>query len=94
MVIDAKGQGCPKPVMMAEETLGKISEGVVEVLVDNEASANNLAWFAKNNAHFSETVREGTVWRVKIVKGYVCSAPAASEELKEEKKGPACCHWD
>ena len=86
MVIDAKGQGCPKPVMMAEEALGKISEGVVEVLVDNEASADNLAWFAKNNAHFSETVKEGTDWRVKIVKGYVCAAPAASEELKEEKK--------
>ncbi len=34
MVIDAKGQACPKPVLMAEEALSKISEGIVEILVD------------------------------------------------------------
>ncbi|MBA4374526.1 MAG: sulfurtransferase-like selenium metabolism protein YedF [Thermodesulfovibrio sp.] len=76
MVIDARDQGCPKPVMMAEEALSKITEGIVEVIVDNEASADNLAWFAKNNAFFSETTRDGRDWRVKIVKGYAC-APAA-----------------
>jgi len=29
--------------MMAEEALLKITEGIVEVIVDNEASADNLA---------------------------------------------------
>jgi selenium metabolism protein YedF len=86
MTIDARGLGCPKPVMMAEEALAKVSEGVVEVLVDNEASADNLAWFAKNNTYFSETVKEGADWRVKIVKGYVCAAPVPSEGPKDEKK--------
>jgi len=37
MRIDARGMDCPKPVIMAEEALTKISEGVVDVLVDNEA---------------------------------------------------------
>lgn len=86
MVIDARGQGCPKPVMMADEALKKMAEGVVEVLVDNEASADNLAWFAKNNAFYSETAKEGADWRVRIVKGYVCAAPAVSEGLNDEKK--------
>ena len=86
MVIDARGQGCPKPVMMAEEALAKVSEGIVEVLVDNEASADNLAWFAKNNSYFSETAREGNDWRVKIVKGYVCAAPAAKVEPEAPEK--------
>jgi selenium metabolism protein YedF len=86
MIIDARGQGCPKPVMMAEEALAKLSEGIVEVLVDNEASADNLAWFAKNNAYFSETAREGNDWRVKIVKGYVCAAPAAKDEPEAPEK--------
>lgn len=82
MIIDARDQGCPKPVMMADEALSKITEGIVEVLVDNEASADNLAWFAKNNAFFSETIKEGRDWRVKIVKGYACqpsATPATSQ---------------
>jgi len=86
MIIDARGQGCPKPVMMAEEALVKVSEGTIEVLVDNEASADNLAWFAKNNACYSEIVKQGTDWRVKIVKGYVCATPAVKDGPKTPEK--------
>lgn len=85
MVIDARAQGCPKPVMMAQEALSKIWEGIVEVIVDNEASADNLEWFAKNNAFFSETTRDGKDWRVKIVKGYAC-APAETTKAPEADK--------
>ena len=87
MVIDARGMGCPKPVMMAEDALAKITEGIVEVAVDNEASADNLAWFAKSNALYSETVREGTDWKVKIVKGYACAPAPAAEEARESDRG-------
>ncbi|HTR44231.1 MAG TPA: sulfurtransferase-like selenium metabolism protein YedF [Thermodesulfovibrionales bacterium] len=86
MIIDARNQGCPKPVMMAEEALSKITEGIVEVIVDNKASADNLAWFAKSNAFFSETVRDGQDWRVKIVKGYACAPATAIEDLPEARK--------
>jgi selenium metabolism protein YedF len=79
MIIDARDQGCPKPVMMAEEALSKITEGIVEIIVDNEGSADNLAWFAKSNAFYSETTREGRDWKVKIVKGYTC-APATEKQ--------------
>ncbi len=83
MVIDARDQGCPRPVMMAEEALSKIAEGIVEVIVDNEASADNLELFAKGNAFFSDTVRQGKDWRVKIVKGYAC-APAPETQKAPE----------
>jgi selenium metabolism protein YedF len=86
MVIDARDQGCPKPVMMAEEALLKIKEGIVEVIVDNEASADNLAWYAKNNAFFSETIKDGTDWRVKIVKGYACAPVTATDKTAEAEK--------
>lgn len=102
MLIDARGQGCPKPVMMAEEALSKIGEGIVNVLVDNEDSALNVAGFAAQNGMFAETAREGKDWKVKIVKGYTCkpiaersSAPGGedkgegkirSAESKELKK--------
>ncbi len=83
MVIDARDQGCPKPVMMAEEALSKVTGGIVEVIVDNEASADNLALFAKSNAFLSHAVREGKDWRVKIVKGYAC-APALETQKAPE----------
>ncbi|MDA8238788.1 MAG: sulfurtransferase-like selenium metabolism protein YedF [Nitrospiraceae bacterium] len=86
MVIDARGQGCPKPVMMAEEALSKIKEGIAEVIVDNEASADNLEWFAKSNAFYSETVRDGNEWRVKIVKGYACAPATAAQKAQATEK--------
>ena len=86
MVIDARDQGCPKPVMMAEEALSKITEGIIEVIVDNEASADNLAWFAKNNAFYSETTSDGNEWRVKIVKGYACAPVTTTDKAPEADK--------
>jgi selenium metabolism protein YedF len=86
MEIDARDQGCPKPVMMAEEALSKISEGIIEVIVDNESSAGNLEWFAKNNAFFAETTRDGKDWRVKIVKGYACAPTSAVEKAQATEK--------
>lgn len=86
MEIDARGQGCPKPVMMAEEALSKIREGIVEVIVDNEGSADNLAWFAKNNAFYSDTIRDGSDWRVKIVKGYACAPATDDNKVPESGK--------
>lgn len=86
MLIDARDQGCPKPVMMAEEALSKITEGGIDIIVDNEASAENLALFAKSNACYSETTRSGDDWRVKIVKGYSCAPQATSCEQKEAER--------
>ncbi|HTG01678.1 MAG TPA: sulfurtransferase-like selenium metabolism protein YedF [Nitrospirota bacterium] len=77
MLIDARGQGCPKPVMMADEALSKMQEGIVEVLVDNEESALNVAGFAAQNEMFAETKKEGNDWRVKIVKGYSCKVQSS-----------------
>lgn len=86
MLIDARGIGCPKPVVMAEEAMLKLTEGIIEVIVDNEASADNLALFAKSNAFFSETIKDGKDWRVKIVKGYSCAPSARQEEAPEAGK--------
>jgi selenium metabolism protein YedF len=84
MHIDARGQACPIPVMKAEEALSKIGEGIVEVLVDNEESALNVAGFAAQNGMFAETKKEGRDWLVKIVKGYTCNVQRA--EPQEKKK--------
>jgi len=90
MEIDERGKACPQPVLMAEEAISKVENGIVEVVVDNEESALNVAGFAAQNSMFTETCREGADWKVKIVKGYICK-PDANLELrhadsKEAKK--------
>jgi selenium metabolism protein YedF len=91
MLIDARGLACPKPVTMAEEEISKIGEGIVEVLVDNEASVKNLTRFASKNSLYVETEKVDDYWRVKLVKGYPCETDNSefrvqSSEL-EEKTG-------
>lgn len=81
--IDARGLGCPKPVILAEEALAKMEEGIVEVLVDNEASVRNLSRFAGNNALYSETDRLDGHWRVRLVKGYSCGTTGAFPSVLE-----------
>ncbi|MBI4689327.1 MAG: sulfurtransferase-like selenium metabolism protein YedF [Nitrospirae bacterium] len=72
MFIDARGLGCPKPVLLAEDELSKITEGIVEILVDNEASVQNLSKFASKNGIYSEIEKVDNYWKVKLVKGYPC----------------------
>ena len=90
MLIDARGLGCPKPVMMAEDAVSKITEGIVEILVDNEASVENLSKFASKNSIYSETGKVDNYWKVKLVKGYPCEISSGlgvqSSELKKEEK--------
>jgi len=83
MLVDARGYGCPKPVLMAEDALSKITEGTIEILVDNESSANNLKRFATKSGFYTDIAKEDNCWRVIIVKGYVCDLPA--EEMKEKQ---------
>ncbi|NOY64090.1 MAG: sulfurtransferase-like selenium metabolism protein YedF [Nitrospirae bacterium] len=86
MRIDARGLGCPKPVLLADEALKEIEEGSVEVLVDNEASVKNLQRFARKNGYYSEVQENSDHWQVKIIKGYSCELPEDKEERKGDKK--------
>ena len=84
MQIDTRRKGCPQPVMMTEEALSKITEGIINVLVDNEESALNVAGYATQHGMFTETTREGRDWKVKVVKGYACK-PGAQPEVANAK---------
>ncbi len=90
--VDARGLGCPKPVVLAEETLDTIEDGTVEVLVDNEASVSNLGRFAGKNGMHAETEKKNGYWSVKITKGYVRDftpedTVVKEKEQKQEKTG-------
>jgi selenium metabolism protein YedF len=76
VLIDARGLGCPKPVILAEEALSGMDEGMVNILVDNEASVKNLTRFASKSGFYSEDTKEDGYWKVRIVKGYPCKVSA------------------
>ncbi|HMK43172.1 MAG TPA: sulfurtransferase-like selenium metabolism protein YedF [Dissulfurispiraceae bacterium] len=85
-MLDARGLACPKPVVLADDELQKISEGIVEIWVDNEASVSNLNRFASKGGFVSETFAEAGYWRVKIAKGYPCELPTAKTPVSAQKK--------
>lgn len=87
MLIDARGFGCPKPVIMAEEGLNKIEEDFVEILVDNEASVNNLTRFAKKKGFYTHNVKEDKHWKVKIAKGSCAPSTEEISVIMEEAGG-------
>jgi len=46
--IDCKGLACPKPVIMTKKELEAITEGEIEVIVDNEAARENVSKLLKS----------------------------------------------
>lgn len=82
--IDARGLGCPKPIILAEEALSKIEEGFIKVIVDNEASAENLKRYAERFGYYNEIEHQDNLWIVKIIKGYACRI-TKSEDKKSKK---------
>lgn len=46
-LVDARGKQCPMPVIETKKALKEITEGIVEVLVDNEIAVQNLTKMAK-----------------------------------------------
>lgn len=82
--VDARGLGCPKPIILAEEALGRIKEGMVVVFVDNEESAENLKRYAQRFGYYYEVERENSYWKVKLVKGFTCNIHSTPQ--RESKK--------
>jgi len=69
MQIDARGKHDPQPVLIAAETLATMTEGVIEVLVDNVESSLNLREYAVQRGMGVVQVREGRDWKIRITKG-------------------------
>ena len=83
MIIDCKGLQCPEPVLRTRDALAEITSGVIEVIVDNEASKSNVERFGRSQRCEVALVAEGNHYRVKITKEAgshpLPDAPAATE---------------
>lgn len=46
--IDARGEACPKPVIMTKKQLDKLESGTVTTIVDNEVAKDNISKLASS----------------------------------------------
>ena len=60
--VDARGLACPQPVIEAKKALKEVTEGTLEVLVDNHIAVQNLTKLASysNVPVTSEGLQDGT----------------------------------
>lgn len=75
--IECRGLACPEPVLRVKAALEGLAEGSVTVLVDAASSRDNVRRFAESQGA-SVAVEEDPSggWRLRIVKGFRCDAPA------------------
>lgn len=82
--VDARGELCPKPLIMTKKALGEIGDNeTLEVLIDNETSMKNVTRFLTDNG-FSPSVRsDGNVFHVLVNKTGEIAESAPVEEYCE-----------
>src|SRR5690606_18743534 len=79
--VDARGQACPKPVIMTKKELDNIEEGIVVTIVDNEVAKNNVSKLAKSLG-YEYTVED------KSENEYVITIVKGEGEVKVEENAP------
>lgn len=66
--VNAIGQTCPIPVIMTKNALKEITEGVVEITIDNKISKENIEKFSKEMGFSFKTREENGVFFIEINK--------------------------
>lgn len=66
--VNAIGQTCPMPVIMTKNALKNITEGSIEVSVDNQISKENIEKFSKEMGYSFSSRNEGDIFLIIIEK--------------------------
>ncbi|WP_346355126.1 sulfurtransferase-like selenium metabolism protein YedF [Azotosporobacter soli] len=75
--VDARGLGCPQPVIVTKRALDSMAEGMVTTLVDNAVSKENVVKFASNCGYGVRVEEESGDFSITILKG----TPGEEEEV-------------
>jgi len=97
MKIDCQNQECPKPVLETKKALEALpKDATLEVIVNSNASKENVIRFAKNAGYTveDESLKDGAT-KITIVKGYDCAIESEDNSeflnkvlfLKDDKVG-------
>ncbi len=64
-IVDARGLSCPQPVLMIIDEINRMNKGEIEVLVDTDASKENVNRAAAGKGwRIKETLEEGEGYRI------------------------------
>ena len=77
-MIDVRGLSCPMPVMMVQKAVKDGAPEMLEVMVDNQCSLENVPRFANNQGYQVVSSQEGEDF--KLVDAYVIGKIVESEE--------------
>jgi selenium metabolism protein YedF len=70
--VDARGEACPRPVIMTKKELDSLEEGIITTIVDNEVAKDNVSKLAKSLGYAYDVDKKGdTEYYVHINKGEV-----------------------
>ncbi len=69
MVLDARGQACPAPVLMTKKQYESMEEGAFEVLIDSEVSKINVCKYLAMKKAVYQVAENGREFVVTVVKG-------------------------
>ncbi len=68
--VDARGQLCPKPVIMTKKELDNMSNGVLTTIVDNEVAKDNVSKLAASSGYsFTVDKKSNNEYYIHITKG-------------------------
>ena len=62
--LDCRGLTCPQPVIKTKELISGDHPRDFAVLVDNQASLENVSRFLKKNGYTVASVQEGNAWKI------------------------------
>ena len=70
--VDARGEACPRPVIMTKKELDKMGEGVITTIVDNEIAKENISKLANSLGHkYKVDKKSDNEYYIHITKGEV-----------------------
>jgi len=84
--VDARGQECPKPVIMTKKELDRIESGVVTTIVDNEVAKDNVCKLAMSYGYSFIIDKKDNDYYIHITKGGVEEKIGMKIEKDEEKE--------
>jgi selenium metabolism protein YedF len=83
-IVDAKGELCPKPLIMTKKALGEIAEDeTLEILIDNETSMKNVTRFLEDHSMQIRMEKKGNVFHLMVSKTGVIPESATVAEYCE-----------
>ena len=77
--LDTRGHDCPEPVVMARRAMLELGSGGLEILIDNEASLENIGRLAETEGWQATVARQADCWRMTLVRGESPQPAAAAQ---------------